>query len=64
MAKAFPNSQFVGYDFHPDSIEDARDHAKAHGVSANARFEVGLAKDYPAQGPRPRDMLRLPARHG
>jgi ubiquinone/menaquinone biosynthesis C-methylase UbiE len=47
MAKAFPRSQFVGYDFHPDSIADARAHAEAHGVSANASFEVGLAKDYP-----------------
>jgi hypothetical protein len=27
MAKAFPNSTFVGYDFHPSSIEQARAHA-------------------------------------
>ena len=27
MAKAFPNSQFIGYDFHPGSIEAARAHA-------------------------------------
>lgn len=47
MAKAFPKSLFVGYDFHPDSIADARAHAEAHGVSANTRFAVGLAKDYP-----------------
>ena len=47
MAKAFPRSQFVGYDFHPSSIADARAHAEAHGVRDNIRFEVGLAKDYP-----------------
>jgi 2-polyprenyl-3-methyl-5-hydroxy-6-metoxy-1,4-benzoquinol methylase len=47
MAKAFPKSQFVGYDFHPGSIEEAQAHAEMHGVSANAQFEVGLAKDYP-----------------
>jgi 2-polyprenyl-3-methyl-5-hydroxy-6-metoxy-1,4-benzoquinol methylase len=47
MAKAFPKSQFVGYDFHPGSIEEAQAHAEMHGVSANTRFEVGLAKDYP-----------------
>jgi len=47
MAKAFPNSQFVGYDFHPSSIEHARAHAREHGVASNARFEVGTAKDYP-----------------
>jgi 2-polyprenyl-3-methyl-5-hydroxy-6-metoxy-1,4-benzoquinol methylase len=46
MARAFPNSQFVGYDFHPGSIEHAQAHAREHGV-ANARFEVGTAKDYP-----------------
>jgi ubiquinone/menaquinone biosynthesis C-methylase UbiE len=47
MAKAFPKSQFVGYDFHPASIADAQAHARTHGVSANTRFEVGLAKNYP-----------------
>jgi SAM-dependent methyltransferase len=46
MAKAFPKSHFIGYDFHPDSIRDAMRHAEVHGVSANARFDVGLAKDY------------------
>jgi 2-polyprenyl-3-methyl-5-hydroxy-6-metoxy-1,4-benzoquinol methylase len=49
MAKAFPKSQFIGYDFHPGSIADAQAHAKTHGVTANARFEVGLAKDYPGK---------------
>ena len=49
MAKAFPKSQFVGYDFHPDSIRDATAHAKSHGVAANAQFAVGLAKDYPGK---------------
>ena len=33
MAKAFPKSTFVGYDFHPDSVEQARVHAEQHGVS-------------------------------
>lgn len=47
MAKAFPKSHFVGYDFHDGSIADARAHADKHGVSANTTFEVALAKDYP-----------------
>jgi ubiquinone/menaquinone biosynthesis C-methylase UbiE len=47
MAKAFPRSQFIGFDFHPRSIADARAHADRHAVSSNVRFEVGLAKDYP-----------------
>jgi 2-polyprenyl-3-methyl-5-hydroxy-6-metoxy-1,4-benzoquinol methylase len=46
MAKAYPNSQFIGYDFHPSSIEHARTHAREHGVTGNTRFEVGTAKDY------------------
>jgi SAM-dependent methyltransferase len=50
MAKAFPKSQFVGYDFHPGSIDAARAHAELHGVTENARFEVGTAKDFPASG--------------
>ena len=49
MAKAFPKSTFIGYDFHPSSIEEAQAHAEMHGVSANTRFEVGLAKDYPGK---------------
>jgi SAM-dependent methyltransferase len=49
MAQAFPNSQFVGYDFHPSSIEAATTHAAEHGVTSNCRFEVGTAKDYPGQ---------------
>jgi len=47
MAKAFPNSQFIGYDFHPSSIEHARAHARDHDVTSNTRFEVATAKNYP-----------------
>jgi hypothetical protein len=28
MAKAFPNSTFIGYDFHPGSVDQARLHAE------------------------------------
>src|SRR3984885_7007627 len=47
MAKAFPNSRFVGYDFHPGSVEQACAHAADHGVTSNTRFEVAAAKEYP-----------------
>lgn len=47
MAAAFPKSEFVGFDYHAESIEDARSHAREHGVEANTRFEVGTAKDIP-----------------
>jgi 2-polyprenyl-3-methyl-5-hydroxy-6-metoxy-1,4-benzoquinol methylase len=49
MAKAFPNSSFVGYDFHPASVEQARQHAEQHGVAANTRFEVALAGAFPGE---------------
>ncbi len=49
MAKAFPNSIFTGYDFHPGSIEQARQHAEQHGVAANTRFEVAGASDFPGE---------------
>ncbi len=47
MAKAFPKSTFVGYDFHPGSVDQARVHAEQHGVTDNTAFEVALARDYP-----------------
>jgi SAM-dependent methyltransferase len=46
MAKAFPKSTFVGYDFHPSSIDASKEHASQHGVS-NAHFDVASAQDYP-----------------
>ena len=49
MAKAFPNSEFIGYDFHPSSIEAAKAHAAENGISSNTQFEVATAKDYPGK---------------
>jgi SAM-dependent methyltransferase len=49
MARAFPQSEFVGYDFHPGSIEQAQAHAREHNLT-NVRFQVGTAKDYPETG--------------
>ena len=39
MARMFPNSRFVGYDFSEEAIVRARTEAKEHGTT-NARFEV------------------------
>jgi 2-polyprenyl-3-methyl-5-hydroxy-6-metoxy-1,4-benzoquinol methylase len=50
MARAFPNSTFVGYDFHPGSIEQAQAHAREHGVARNTRFEVASAKEFSGSG--------------
>ncbi len=45
MAQAFPNSQFVGIDYHGPSVETARAHAAEAGVG-NASFEVADATTY------------------
>lgn len=45
MAEAFPNSQFVGFDFHPPSIEHARELAKQAGLN-NIQFEIATSKNY------------------
>ncbi len=47
MAKAFPQSEFVGFDYHAGSIDKARDRAKEAGVGDNIRFEVAASKDFP-----------------
>ena len=47
MAKAFPKSHFVGFDYHAASIEAARDSAKREGVADRVSFEVAKAKEYP-----------------
>ncbi len=49
MGEAFPNSTFVGFDYHAPSIECARERAKDAGL-ANVRFETANAKDYPGTG--------------
>jgi SAM-dependent methyltransferase len=47
MAKAFPASEFHGFDYHPESIERAREVADQEGVADRVSFEVASAKDYP-----------------
>jgi len=47
MAKAYPNSTFVGYDYHEPSIVAARARAKEEGLGSRVRFEVASASSYP-----------------
>ena len=47
LAKAFPNSRFVGFDYHGPSIERARERARDAGVADRVRFEVAAAKAFP-----------------
>jgi SAM-dependent methyltransferase len=46
MAKAFPDSEFVGFDYHAESIEAARARALAAGVADRVRFEVATASGF------------------
>lgn len=50
MAKAFPNSQFIGYDFHEPSIEQATAHAADHGLSDRVSFKTATAKQIAETG--------------
>lgn len=50
MAEAFPNSSFVGYDFHAPSIAEAEAHAHAHALHDRVKFETAAAKDIPERG--------------
>lgn len=45
MAKTYPNSTFVGYDYHAESVRVAAERAAEAGVP-NARFEVADATSY------------------
>jgi SAM-dependent methyltransferase len=47
MAKTYPMSTFVGYDYHEPSVAAAREAAREAGVSGNLRFEVATAKGMP-----------------
>jgi SAM-dependent methyltransferase len=50
MAQSFPNSNFVGSDYHEGSIETARARAKEAGVDDRVQFEAVLAADHPGEG--------------
>ena len=50
MAQAYPKSTFVGFDYHPKSIEMAKEAAAKAGVDDRVKFDVAKAKDYPGKG--------------
>ena len=56
MAAAYPNSEFVGIDFHGPSVEQARAHAEAHGLSDRVTFQQGTAQDF---GGGPYDLVAI-----
>jgi len=50
LAQAYPDSTFVGFDYHEPSIEWARKAAATAGVSGRCTFEVARAQDFPGTG--------------
>ena len=46
MAEAYPDSTFIGIDYHADSIEVARSRAEEAEVADRVSFEVATAKEY------------------
>jgi SAM-dependent methyltransferase len=49
MAQAYPNSKFVGFDYHEPSIRYANEAASRAGVSNRVHFEVASAHSYPGK---------------
>lgn len=50
MSKAYPQSEFFGFDYHAGSIDLARASAAREGLSDRIHFEVAPAKSYPGTG--------------
>jgi SAM-dependent methyltransferase len=50
LAKAFPRSTFIGFDYHPASVETARKRAEEAGVASRVTFEVAPSTDFPGEG--------------
>jgi ubiquinone/menaquinone biosynthesis C-methylase UbiE len=48
MAKAFPKSEFYGFDSHPASIEAANSHARDQQIT-NVHFSTAAAKNFPGK---------------
>ena len=47
MAKAYPKSRLIGFDYHAGSIERAKAAAEEAGVADRVEFQVAAAKDFP-----------------
>lgn len=50
LAEKYPNAEVVGFDFHRESITEARKRAEAAGLSDRVRFSVEAAKDFNGAG--------------
>jgi SAM-dependent methyltransferase len=50
MARTYPNSSFIGFDYHAPSIDLARQRAADAGIDGRVTFEVAAAKEYTGTG--------------
>jgi SAM-dependent methyltransferase len=50
LAQAYPNSEFIGFDYHGPSVDAARKAAAAAGVAGRVQFEQAAAKEFPGAG--------------
>ncbi len=64
MAKAFPKSQFIGYDFHPELDPRRRRARQESWRHPERKVRCGPGQRLCGQRLRPRNLLRLSARHG
>ena len=49
LAKAFPKSQFFGFDYHDKSIEAASESARDQKIADRVRFDVSSATQFPGK---------------
>ncbi len=49
LAQEYPNSTFVGFDYHEPSVAAARKAASEAGLDDRCGFEVAAAKEYPGE---------------
>ncbi|MBD3274676.1 MAG: methyltransferase domain-containing protein [Candidatus Marinimicrobia bacterium] len=46
LAKAYPNSTFIGFDYHEESVETANQRAKDAGLDDRLQFKTASAKEF------------------
>lgn len=50
MAKAYPNSTFIGFDYHEPSVKKARQKAAKAGLGNRVKFEVASSSEFTGDG--------------
>jgi SAM-dependent methyltransferase len=50
LAKEYPHVEITGFDYHAESIDEARKRAADAGVGDRVRFDVASAQDFPGTG--------------